>query len=124
MKSSYCIFSLSLFCLVAACSGQQESTTESPKVFDSIENLVNDPKAKISHDDGWAIVSKTENGDRVYWFLAPDENGVSPAQFKKTIHVNDNNEKETKMVSQCVAPKQVCDDLMAKFKTLSEKYKQ
>jgi hypothetical protein len=122
MKSFHYILSLPLFCFVVACSGPEDSATEDPKVYDSLEKLANDPEADISHEDGWAIVSKSENGDRVYWFLAPDVNNVSPAQFKKTIHVSDNNEKETRIVSQCEAPKQTCDDLMEKFKTLSEKY--
>ena len=123
MKSLHYIFSLPLFCFVVACSGPEVGTTESPKVFNVLENLANDPDANISHEDGWAIVSKIENGDRVYWFLAPDENNVSHAQFKMTIHVNDNNEKEIKIVSQCEAPKQTCDDLMERFKTLSENYR-
>ena len=123
MKSLHYFFSFPLLCFVVACSGPEDSTTESPKVFDSLDNLVNDPEANISHEDGWAIVSKTENGDHVYWFLAPDTNNVSPAQFKKSIHVSDNNEKETKIVSHCDAPKQTCDDFMEKFKNLSEKYK-
>jgi hypothetical protein len=122
MKSLYYILSLPLFYFMVACSGPEEGTTESPKVFDSLENLVNDPEADISHEDGWSIVSKMENNDRVYWFLAPDTNNVSSAQFKKTIHVSDNNDKETKIVSHCDAPRQTCDDLMERFKTLSEKY--
>jgi len=123
MKLLHYIISLPLYCFVAACSGPEDSATESPKVVDATEYLANDPEAIVSHEDGWAIVSKTENGDRVYWFLAPDQNKVSHAQFKKTIHVSDNNEKETRVVSHCEAPKQACDDLMERFKTLSESYR-
>jgi hypothetical protein len=82
-----------------------------------------DPSANIVHKDGWSIVSKIENGDRVYWFLAPEVNNVSPAMFKKIIYTNNKSELETKTVSQCDAPKQACDDLMKQFKILSEKYK-
>lgn len=123
MKSIYYISLLPMFFLVVACSGPEQSATESSMVFDALENLANDPETDISHEDGWAIVSKMENGDQVYWFLAPNENNVSPAQYKKTIHVSGNDEKETQTVSQCVAPRQVCDDLMERFKIISKKYK-
>jgi hypothetical protein len=42
--------------------------------------------------------------------------------FKKTVHSTE-KAKETVTVSECEAPKQVCDDLMKRFKTLSEKYR-
>jgi hypothetical protein len=125
MKSLHYVFLLSIFCIVVACSEPQETAVSiDPTIsYDALKEVSKNPDASISHEDGWAIVSKTENDDRVYWFLAPDENGVSPAQFKKTIHVSDNNETEIKIVSQCEAPKQTCDDLMAQFKVLSDKYK-
>jgi hypothetical protein len=64
-----------------------------------------------------------ENGDHVYWFLAPDVDNVSSALFKKVIHTGNKNELKTETVSQCDAPKQTCDDLMKQFKNLSEKFK-
>ena len=85
--------------------------------------MTNNPSAKIAHEDGWTIVSKIESGDRVYWFLAPEVDNVSPAMFKKIIYTNVKSELETKTVSQCDAPKQTCDDLMKQFKILSEKHK-
>ena len=125
MKPSHFISPLLLsFCLVG-CSGPDESTsttTDSPKIFGASEDSAKEPGANISHENGWAIVSKTENGDQVYWFVAPDVDKVSPAQYKKTIHINNGSDKEIKIVSKCEAPKQTCDDLAEQFKTLSEKY--
>ena len=113
MKYSHYIISLLLFFFMVSCSGTVDKSDTS-----SI-----DPSANIVHEDGWSIVSKIENGDRVYWFLAPEVNNVSPAMFKKIIYTNIKSELETKTVSQCDAPKQTCDDLMKQFKILSEKYK-
>lgn len=122
MRSSQIILLLLLFCFVNACSAPDRGTAQSSRAPGELDNLANEPGANITHEDGWAIVSRTENGDRVYWFLAPDVNNVSPAQFKKTIHVGENNVKETKIVSECDAPRQVCDDLTEAFEALSEKY--
>ena len=113
MKHLRYIISLFLLFALVACSGAGDKSDAS-----SI-----DPSESIVHEDGWSIIPKIENGDRVYWFLAPEVNNVSPAMFKKIIHTNVKGESETKTVSQCDAPKQTCDDLMKKFKTLSEKYK-
>ena len=110
---------------VIACSEPQEAAVSiAPTMTYGIsEEATKKPDASITHDDDWTVVSRMEKGDRVYWFVAPDVNKVSPALFKKTIHLDDKNRKETITVSNCEAPKQACDDLMEKFKTLSEKYK-
>lgn len=86
------------------------------------EDLVNDSSAEITYEDGWTIVSKIENGTKVYWFLAPEVEDVSQAMFKKTIHINDNTGLQSKIVSECEAPKHRCDDLMKQFNNISEKY--
>lgn len=122
MKYLYYIITLSLFVTLAACF-KTENTTEVTGVGHSVEDLTKNPSAKISHEDNWTIVSKIENGDRVYWFLAPEVDGTSPAMFKKILYTGNKSELETKTVSQCEAPKQTCDDLMTKFKDMSEKYK-
>ena len=75
------------------------------------------------YEDGWTIVSKIEDGNRVYWFLAPEKDNVSPALFKKIIYLNDETGLKTRFVSQCEASKQRCDALMDEFNQLSEKYK-
>lgn len=122
MKNLHYIFTLPLFVLLLACSGT-DSKTGASGAGHSIDDLAKNPSAKITHEDGWSIVSKMENENRVYWFLAPEVDNVSPAMFKKIIYAGDKSELETETVSQCEAPKQTCDDLMKKFKKLSEKYK-
>lgn len=122
MKPLYLLISLLQFCFLVACSGS-DSTMNSTKVYDAFENATKKPAAKIFHEDNWTIVSTKEDGNRVYWFMAPDVDNVSPAVFKKTVHADDKSKLETKIVSQCEAPKQTCDDLKKQFKTLSEKYK-
>ena len=122
MKYLYFIITLSLFFFLAACSGT-DSKTATSGIGHSVDDLTKNPSAKISHEGGWTIVSKMENGDRVYWFLAPDVGNVSPAVYKKIIYASGKSELETETVSQCDAPKQTCDDLMKQFKNLSEKYK-
>ena len=119
MKNLHFISTLPLFFLLAACYG----TDSKVGAEHSVEGLTKDPSAKIIHEDGWTIVSKMENTDRVYWFLAPEVDNVSSAMFKKIIYNGDKSELESKIVSECEAPKHTCDDLMKQFKVLSEKYK-
>ena len=121
-KHLHYIFTLSLLVFLVACSGT-DSKSGATRVGHSVEDLTKNPSAKITHENGWTIVSKVENGDRVYWFLAPEVDNVSPAMFKKIVYTGNKNELETKTVSQCDAPKQTCDDLMKKYESLSEKYK-
>ncbi len=119
MRNLHFIITLALFFLLAACYGTDSKTGAGH----SIEELAKDSSAKITQEDGWTIVSKMENTDRVYWFLAPEVDNVSPAMFKKIIYTGDKSELETRTVSQCEAPKKTCDDLMKQFKNMSEKYK-
>ena len=107
---------------LVACFGDDNKANE-PAIAKSLEQLSGSPSAEIMYEDGWTIVSKVEDGNRVYWFLAPEKDNVSPALFKKTIYANDESGLKTKFVSQCEAPKQTCDELMEKFRKLSEKYK-
>jgi hypothetical protein len=91
---------------------------------DSVDNseTAADASATITHEDGWTIISKEENGNLVYWFLAPDVDGVSPAMFKKVINTSDKSQPDIKIVSECEASKKLCDELNARFKEMSEKY--
>ncbi len=122
MKHLNFVVAFFLICFLVACAGS-DSTTGSSNASNTYENLTKGPSSKTTHEDGWAIVSKMENGDRVYWFFAPDIDNVSPAMFKKTILIKDKSKQGFEVVSKCDAPIQVCDDLMKQFKTLSEKYK-
>jgi hypothetical protein len=122
MTHLHFIVALALFFFLVACS-KTDNKTDAPGVDHSVEYLTNNPSAKITHEDGWTIISKIENGDRVYWFLAPDVDNVSSAVFKKIIHARNKSDLQTETVSQCDAPKQTCDDLMKQFKILSETYK-
>ena len=122
MKHLHYIITLLLFFALVACSGT-DNKTDTASINPSVEYLADNPSAKITHENGWTIVSKTEDGNHVYWFLAPEANNVSPAMFKKIIYKNAKSELETKTVSQCDAPKQTCDNLMKQYKTLSEDYK-
>lgn len=111
--------------VLTGCSEPQEATVslDPTMSYDAVEEATKTPDATITRDGGWAVVTKMEDGDRVYWFIAPDINNVSPALFKKTIHLKDKNSKQTLTVSKCEAPKQTCDDLMKQFKAMSDKYK-
>lgn len=122
MKHLNFVVGFFLICFLVACAGS-DSTTGSSNASNTYENLTKGPSSKTTHEDGWAIVSKMENGDRVYWFFAPDIDNVSPAMFKKTTLIKDKSKQGFEVVSKCDAPIQVCDDLMKQFKTLSEKYK-
>ena len=115
------IITLTLLVFLASCYGT-DSKTETSGVGHSVGDLTKNPSAKITHESGWTIVSKVENGDRVYWFLAPEVDNVSPAMFKKIVYTGNKSELENKTVSQCDAPRQTCENLMKKFKSLSEKY--
>ena len=122
MKHLHFIVALALSFFLVACSGT-DNTTDASDIGYSVEYLTKNPSAKIIHEDGWIIISNMEDGDRVYWFLAPDVDNVSSAIFKKIIHTSNKGDLRTETVSQCDAPKQTCDDLMKQFKNLSEKFK-
>ena len=122
MNYLHYIITLPLFVFLVACSGDNSKTGLSGAGH-LVEDITKSPSAKIDQDGGWTIVSKIEDGNRVYWFLAPEVDNISPAMFKKTVFSYNKNELETKMISQCDAPKQTCDDLMKKFESLSAKYK-
>ena len=121
MKHLHYLITLSLCIFLVACF-ETSNKTDASGVGYSITDPTKNPSAKITRQEGWTIVSKIENGDRVYWFLAPEVDNVSPAMFKKIIYSGKNSELEFKTVSECEAPKQTCDDLMKHFKTMSEKY--
>jgi len=122
MKYLKFIVAFFLVIFIVSCAGT-DGTTGSTNTSRTFESLSKVASSTTMYEDGWTVVSKIENGDRVYWFFAPDINNVTPAMFKKTILDKDKSKKGFEVVSECEAPKQVCDDLMNKFKTLSEKYK-
>lgn len=119
------IISLIMIYFMAGCFGPQEAAVSvDPAVsYGAFEDASRKSDASITHDGDWTVVSRMDKGDRVYWFVAPDVNKVSPALFKKTIHLDDKGGKKTVVVSKCEAPKQTCDELMARFKVMSEKYR-
>lgn len=122
MKYLHRIVTLPLFVFLAACYGT-DNKNDSSEIDYPVDDLTNNSSAKITHEDDWTIVSRIENGDRVYWFLAPEVDDVSPAMFKKIVYARGKSELDTKTVSKCDAPKQKCDDLMKEFEKLSERYK-
>mgnify|MGYP001814226947 CR=1 FL=1 len=107
--------------MMAACNGS-DSTSQQSGIYDKFESQAKKPAANIYHEDGWTIIALKESGDRIYWFLAPEVDNVTPALFKKTVYAADENGLKTAYLSECEARKRVCDDLMNKFRTLSEKY--
>jgi len=121
MKPLSHIITLSLCVFLVACF-ETNNKTDALSAGHSVVDLTKSPSAKITHEEGWTIISKKEEGDRVYWFLAPAVDNTSPAMFKKIVYSGGNSELETKTISQCDASKQTCDDLMMQYKTLSEKY--
>ena len=104
-------------------AAENATKIDEPSVYRAFEAIKKDPAASISHQDGWSIVSLTEKGDRVYWFLAPDEDDVTPALIKKTIHEKSKDTHEIVIISECVAPRKKCEVLMKQFKALSKDYK-
>jgi hypothetical protein len=122
MNTFYSLISPLLLYFLVACSGA-DSAMDSSNSYHAFEQASTKPAAKTFHDNDWTIISTTENGEHVYWFLAPNIDNASPAMFKKTIPAKDKQEQETVIVSECEAPKPVCDELMKQFKVLSEKYK-
>lgn len=128
MKYFLNITALFTITFLIGCSEPQETTEEATvsvdptMTYDAYEEATQTPDASITKDGDWKVVTKMEKGNRVYWFVAPNVDNVSPALFKKTIQL-DKNSKTTLSVSKCEAPKKTCDKLMQKFKTLSVKYK-
>lgn len=123
----YLLNSITLIAIyfLTGCNEPQEATVsvDHTMTYDAVEEATKNTDASITRDGDWTIVSRPEKGDRVYWFVAPDIDKVSPALFKKTIHFDGKNTKQTLTVSKCEAPKQTCDNLMEQFKAMSEKYK-
>ena len=98
MKHLHFIIALPLFFFLVACSGA-DSKSDASGVDHSVEDLTKTPSAKNTHESDWTIISKMEDGDCVYWFLAPEVDNVTPAMFKKIIYTKDKSELETKTVS-------------------------
>lgn len=121
MKFKFFIILLPLLSFLVACYENDNKVNE-PAIAQSLEKLSGSPSAEIMYEDGWTIVSKVEDGNRVYWFMAPEKDNVSPALFKKIIYESDESGLKLKLDSQCVAPKQICEELMDKYRKLSEKY--
>ena len=113
---------LVLLYTLVACSGTTGKTA-TPAASNSLELQKEMPAAKITREGNWTIVSQTEDGNRVYWFLAPETGKVTPAMFKKTVYARSDSKRESVVVSKCDAPKKTCDELMQQFETLSKKYK-
>jgi len=122
MKHFTTLFVLASACLLFGCSANDNKGNTS-SIRQSATKLANENSADITHKNGWTIINKMENMNRVYWFLAPDENGRSPALFKKTVFTDTNSELKMKTVSECEAPKQTCDDLLLEYKSLSDDYR-
>lgn len=122
MKPVY-IFTAVLILSTGSLQAANVSSIDEPSVYHAFETIKNKPEATISQRDGWSIVSSTEKGNRVYWFLAPDENNVTPALIKKIIHDKNKDEHDIIIVSECKAPKQKCDALMKQFDRLNKDYK-
>lgn len=104
-------------------AAENAARIDEPSVYRAFEAIKKKPTASISHQDGWSIVSLTEKGNRVYWFLAPDENNVTPALIKKTIHEKNKDTDKIVIISECEAPREKCEALMKQFKALSKDYK-
>jgi len=122
MKRIPALFLSAMCFILLACNGTQNKAS-SPSIAQSVTKLTSDSSADITHKYGWTIVSKIENKNRIYWFLAPDVNGTSPALFKKTIYTDVDSELKTKTVSECEAPKKTCEELMLRYKELSDTYR-
>jgi hypothetical protein len=103
--------------LIYTATLQQPPPGQDQPMVDAAERF----EAGILHDDGWAIVPREVDGDREIWFIAPDRGDATPAVFKKKIHV-DASSRQTTIVSECEAPKAVCDSLQAKFEELSARH--
>ena len=125
MRYLLSIISLTIIYWLAGCSDPHEAavSVDPTMNYDAVEEAKKTADSSISRDGDWTIVSRVEKDDRVYWFVAPDIDKVSPALFKKTIHFDGKNSKQTLTVSKCEAPRQTCDNLMEQFKALSERYK-
>jgi len=121
MKHLQFMIVLPLLYFVVACNGT-DSTSEPSNIYNKFESQAKKTAATIYHEDDWTIVFLTEDKDRVYWFLAPEVDNTTPALFKKTVFANEKDGQKMMFVSECEAPRPICDGLMKKFRSLSEKY--
>ena len=110
-----------LFYVVAACNGT-DSKSEPSDIHNEFESQAKKSAARIYHEEDWTIVFLTEDDDHVYWFLAPEVDNATPALFKKTVYATEKDGQKMMLVSECEAPRHICDDLMKKFRTLSKSY--
>ena len=122
MKFKFFTILLPLLSFLVACYENDNNKVNEAAIAQTLEKLSGSPSADNMYEHGWTIVSKVEDGNRVYWFLAPEKDNVSPALFKKIIYESEESGLKTKLISQCEAPKQICEELMDKYRKLSEKY--
>ena len=121
MKIFKAIFTV-LIVYSASPLANNEGSANNPSVSSILEKLKKQPSSSISQQDGWTIVSATEEGNHVHWFFAPEEHAEYPAVFKKTI-TEKKGGAETIITTICDAPKAKCDALINQFKNMNEMYK-
>ena len=70
MKHLRYIIMLPLFIFLVACY-ETDSKKDATAAGHSVEDLIKNPSAKVTHEDGWTIVSKIENGEIITAVISP-----------------------------------------------------
>ena len=95
-----------------------------PTVAAALEALRKDPQAHFSTQDGWTVVSATENGNPVVWSFTPEGHPAHPAAVKRTAVHEKDGAWTLEMAVLCGGTKPACDKLLEDFKELNERMKE
>jgi hypothetical protein len=105
--------------LVATAAADGTSSIGYESVDAALKALRQDPAAHISVENGWTIVSTTENGNMVLWSFTPAGHPAYPAAVKRELLKRD-GAIYIRMTALCEATQSDCDALIEGFKKLNE----
>ncbi len=100
-------------------SAAEPSSIGYATVAAALEALRKDPQAHFSTQDGWTVVSATENGNPVIWSFTPESHPAHPAAVKRTAVHEKGGAWSMEMAVLCGGPKSACDKLVEDFRALN-----
>lgn len=107
--------------LAGAAHAQQDAETPRPlgytRVADALAALQNNPGAKITHPDGWTVVTVTKP-ELAVWSFVPKGHDAYPAVVRRLIRKTDKG-TFVEMKVLCEAKQEPCRRLALQFQQLT-----
>ncbi len=104
-------------------NGKKKSSSESPGVLKTLENLKSNPDATFRNANGWTIINIDNDLEKSIYSFTPESHAAYPAIVKREIIEKDGS-IHIEMTAKCGATKDVCDELVQQFVALNNKIRQ